>query len=157
MFGWFAPRCPIRTTEKVWLEERLQWLTDEFSAERLLRAEVILPTPHFFPEPFAGEEDDARLIFRKVARWMDVDVSEIELQISADDEMPGAAGRYELGEQKIIRLATSNLSDPLRLTATIAHELSHELLLGHRVAVGPMILRTCPISSLRSSSVGSSP
>ena len=39
-------------------------------------------------------------------------------------------GHYVHGEQSVIRIAKSQLAEPARLIATLAHELAHELLLG---------------------------
>src|SRR5437762_1035354 len=38
MFGWFAPKCPLATWEKVWTETRMRWLADRFGVRRLLDA-----------------------------------------------------------------------------------------------------------------------
>jgi hypothetical protein len=64
---------------------------------------------------------------------MGVDPRSIELRIVDDELMPDAAGTYHMREQSVICVAVTQLDDPMRLMATVAHELAHELLLkgGH--------------------------
>ena len=69
---------------------------------------------------------------------MGVKPQRLTLEICADTApehrtgMPtGAVGLYECGEQQaVIRVRESQVADPQRLAATLAHELAHELLLG---------------------------
>jgi len=60
MFGWFAPKCPLRTGEKTWTETRMRWLADTFGVDRLLKAHVLVPTPTSFPTPYHGTPADAQ-------------------------------------------------------------------------------------------------
>lgn len=130
MLGWFSPKCPVDTWEKAWTETRMRWLADQFGIDRLLNAEVILPTEQYFPDPFAGTEADARRLLDLVCGYMDVDPGRVELEVCADVQLPGAAGHYHAGERAVIRVAQSQLANPERLAATLTHEVSHELLLG---------------------------
>lgn len=66
MFGWFSPKCPVRTAEKTWTERRMLWLVERFGLERLRLAEVILPTDDYFPERYRGTSKDARRIFERL-------------------------------------------------------------------------------------------
>src|SRR5262249_51752236 len=79
MFGWFQPTCPVPPVEKVWIEQRMAWLADEFGLQRFKDAVVTLPTPEFFPDPYEGSENDARQVFSRVCGYMGVDVGRIEL------------------------------------------------------------------------------
>jgi hypothetical protein len=130
MFGLFASKCPLTTYEKAWTEWRMRWLAEQFGIERLLKTTVLTPTPEFFPEAFNGTADDAEQMLELLCEQLDVSRDRIELNICDDVQMPGAAGHYVRGERSIIRVAYSQLSDPVRLIATIAHELAHEKLLG---------------------------
>ena len=130
MFGWFSPKCPVDTREKTWTETRMRWLADQFGIDRLLQAEVVLPTEEFFPDPYEGDVEGVQRILERLCGYMAIDARKVRLDICLDAQLPGAAGQYDRGQQTVIRVAESLLADPLRLTATLAHELAHEMLLG---------------------------
>lgn len=130
MFGWFAPKCPVTLVEKTWIEWRLCWLAKKLGMGRLLQAEVLFPNDeHFLFGDFAGTVDDAHRFLKILAQHMGVNTTKVDLQVVQD--MPGAAGQYEPNQEKnTIRVSASQLADPQLLLATLAHELSHEILLG---------------------------
>jgi hypothetical protein len=130
MLSWLFPQCPLPTGEKAWTEARMLWFADQFGTDRLRGAEVLLPTPDFYPKPYARTVSYARAIMEKLCGHMGLDPRSLGLEICEDFQMPGAAGHYAREGSKTIRIAQSQLEDPLRLTATLAHELSHDLLLG---------------------------
>jgi hypothetical protein len=130
MFGLFSAKCPLDTWEKTWTETRMGWLAEKFGIDRLLRAEVVLPSDEYFPEEYAGTAKDARRIMTRLCEYMDIDPAGIKLRICQDEQLPGAVGHYVKGERAIIRVAESQLGNPMSLTATLAHELAHQLLLG---------------------------
>lgn len=130
MLGWFAPKCPVDTQEKAWTETRMHWLAERFGIDRLLQAEVILPTEQFFPDPYQGTPDDVRDFFVRLCGYMEIDPQSLDLEIRPNEELPGASGQYQTGERALIRVAESELAEPQRLLAVLAHELAHELLLG---------------------------
>jgi hypothetical protein len=109
------------------------WLADQFGIDRLRRTEVVLPNNHFFPDPYRGTVEDATRMMGRLCRYMDIDPDTVELLVSPDEAMPGAAGMYHgklHGDRAVVRVAESQLADPPALAATLAHELAHELLLG---------------------------
>ena len=130
MWNLFGPRCPLETRDKLWTESRMRWLARTIGFDRLLGAEVILPEPRFFPDAYAGTPDDARRIFDRVCGFMGLDPARFDLDVVPDASIPNAAGCYIPGQWPRILLAESQLSDPERLVATIAHELAHDILLG---------------------------
>src|SRR5579871_1219070 len=130
MFGWFSAKCPLDTYEKTWTEWRMRWLADQFGIERLLRAQVVLPTEEFFQDRFEGTEEDARLLFYRISDYLGVESGHIQLEVCDDAQLPGASGHYHRGELTFIRVAKSQLADLVKLVATLAHELAHEMLLG---------------------------
>lgn len=101
--------------------------------DRLRNATVILPTDEFFPDRYTPDDDGCRACLHRMCGYMGVDPNSVHLQIVDDELMPDAAGLYQMREQSIISIARSQLADPTRLMATVAHELAHELLLkgGH--------------------------
>jgi hypothetical protein len=107
------------------------WLVEKLGLERLLTAEVLLPTDDFFPFDYEGSPDDARRLMDYLGDCMGVNASGIPLEVLPDECMPGAAGHYDRDERgRVIRVAESQLTKPQNLLATLAHELAHEILLG---------------------------
>jgi hypothetical protein len=143
MFGWFRPRCPVEPDQKSWTEQRMAWLTRQFGLERLHDVTVILPTPEYFPDPYAGTRQDAKALFERVCRYMDVDSSRLKLRVVQDDRPDhgpavgetrhqGAAGTYRhVGWKDEISISEALLGDPMALVGTMAHELGHVHLLTH--------------------------
>jgi hypothetical protein len=144
MFGWFRPTCPCDPAAKSWVENRLQWLSRQFGLHILLERPIILPTDAFFPDPYDGSPKTARKMFRRVCGYMGVDPESVEIKLFTD-RTPGslvaidpsagfAAGTWQGGEgpwQKgIIRIERTALDRPADLIGTMAHELSHQRLLG---------------------------
>jgi hypothetical protein len=143
MLDWlFRPSCPCDPAAKVWVEERLQWLADEFDDNAFSGRRIVLPTPEFFPDAYDGSKKSVRRLLNRVCDFMDVvpdlvqlefvaDVGKIWLVNDAGAYLPGAAGTYEEGEEKyIIRIDSSGLDEPMSLVGTMAHELAHVRLLG---------------------------
>ncbi len=129
MFGLFPASCPLSTNEKVWVERTMRWFADQFGIERMRNARVILPTDEFFPDPYAADFFSARKCLDRMCAYMDIDPTTITLEILEDEQMVGAAGVYEIGEQSNICIAMRQLVHPDHLLKTITHELAHELLL----------------------------
>lgn len=143
MLGWlFRPSCPCDPAAKAWVEERLQWLAEDFEDSAFNGRRLILPTPDFFPDPFDGTKKSVRRLLDQVCDYMDVvpdlvalkfidDARKLWLVNETGDYLPEAAGTYEEGKRKfIIRLAKSGLANPMELVGTMAHELAHVRLLG---------------------------
>ncbi len=141
MFGWFGSKaeCPVDFATREWIERRWAWLTEQFGRERPRSARVILPTPEFFPDPYAAKPDDARAMFDRVCGYMGVAPETVELSWYQDRNpvyegqwQQGTAGLYheEAGRFRVW-VEVGNIDDPLALVATMAHELGHVLLLGH--------------------------
>ncbi len=140
----FTTKCPVNPEEKVWIDESMRWLIEEFGADRLRESPVILPTEKFFPDPYSGDKEDVRALVDRVCSYMGVDSTRTELEFYSDREndlrgnLPayessheGAAGHYRKRRGKfIIGLEAAQLGDPMSLVATVAHELGHVLLLG---------------------------
>lgn len=139
---WRAKRCPVEAQEHDWIIESMRWLGERFGPEPLRRP-VILPTPEYFPGTYSGTEADVRSVFERVAGYMRIDPSSIDLDLVVDDEhallehLPiqrerhGAAGTFEPGSGRpLIHLDLGQAEKPTALVATIAHELGHTQLHG---------------------------
>ena len=127
------------------------WLVEEFGRDALRGAVVVLPTDEFFPDQFSGDEGAARALVDRVCAYMGVAPGRVELEFFADQDkelgagLPcaessydGVAGHYRKRRDKfLINIESSQLSDPMLLIATCAHELGHVRLLGEgRVSAG---------------------
>jgi hypothetical protein len=141
---WFTPKCPVAPEDKAWIEESLLWLIEEFGSDALRNATVVLPTDEFFPDRFSEEEEDVRALVDRVCGYMGVDPERVELEFFTDENaaprpnLPfdefshsGVAGHYRKRRGKfLINIESSQLTDPMFLVATCAHELGHVRLLG---------------------------
>lgn len=137
---------PLDDQEKVWLEKSFQWLLDEFGVERFLKHAPVLPESSYFPDGYRGSEQDVVKLVARVCTYMDLDPNLIDVVFLFDrdetaakhrtgtTEYSGAAGLYfnqtSQETRKKIAINVSEFKNPMRLVATIAHELGHVLLLG---------------------------
>ena len=108
----------------------MRWLADQFGIERLREAKIILPTEQYFASPIRTDLKGVQRLLERMCGYMSVEPAKVSLEIVEDTQMPGAAGLYEQRKRSIIRVARSQLADPMCLLATLCHELAHELLLG---------------------------
>jgi hypothetical protein len=138
MFGWFTPSCPVALRDKVWVEQRLQWLFERFDNRRILDAPRVLPTREFFPDPYAGTADDLPALFARVCQYMGTDANRFRLNLFTENDREGALGLYHQprGEQPHVWLLQSLLPDQEAVIATLAHEVAHDLLLGAGLVSG---------------------
>jgi tetratricopeptide (TPR) repeat protein len=147
MFGWFKTTCPVDSADQEWIERRMAWLVREFGEDRILRAEVILPTDHYFPDAYGGTEADVRAMFDRLCGYMQVDPTRIELGFYTEKRPragnldvagfeQGTAGLYDEREGKtVIWVEASALEDSMSVAGTLVHELCHVHLLGDRRVV----------------------
>lgn len=149
MFG--VAKSPVSPEAGEWIERSLQRFVDIFGAESATTAQIVLPTPEFFPDEGETSEQRVRAFFVRTCRFMNVAPDRIDLcyfeddteglQNSLKDSLPhwegsheGAAGYYQRPTddtgRTIIAIKQKQLADPVALVATLAHEVGHELLLG---------------------------
>jgi hypothetical protein len=141
---WSTPTCPVEEEDKLWIEESMQWLLEEFGSETFRDVEVVLPTDEFFPDEYLGDEEDVEALVERVCDYMDVNRDRLVLEFFEDENnefqrslcfvdgpTDGASGHYHKRRDKfVISLESSQLIDPMSLVATVAHELGHVRLLG---------------------------
>ena len=140
---WSTPTCPVEEEDKLWIEESMQWLLEEFGGDTFRNVTVVLPTDEFFPDEYFGDEEDAEALVERVCGYMKVDRDLLEVEFFEDQDRElqrslcmegssqGASGHFNKRRDRfVISLEASQLSDPMSLVATVAHELGHVRLLG---------------------------
>lgn len=139
----FAPKCPVSTEARDWIDESMEWFTGQFGRDAACRR-AVEPTPEFFPEPYAGTDADVRGVVDRVCTFMDVDSAHVRVNFigTTDDELlrhlpgytlssSGAAAEYVRdGDTDVITISRTTAASARHTVAAIAHELGHARLLG---------------------------
>lgn len=142
-------KLPVTIDDKNWVEESFVFLREILGAEHFDNLITITPTKNFYNKTFKGTEEDAEFILEKTKEIMMIDDSNIRLEYFSDRPIEmadgtilsspadsngkwnSATGIYEETEsEKIIYIEKGQLKNTFSLIATIAHELSHFILLG---------------------------
>jgi len=139
----FPPKCPCDAHAKLWVEERLGWLTEQFDDHVFNGRPMVLPIAAHFPAKYDRSEKSVREMLDQVCEFMDVDSTLVDLEFTSDvgklwlingrgQYLPGQpAGNYqEVNGRFVIRIDTSELDDPMHAVGTLAHELAHARLMG---------------------------
>lgn len=146
------PKPTVTSEDQQWIEEAFLWFEQQYGREYLKSVRIIEPTREFFDYDFTGSKADAEFALTQVMKYMDIKGAEIELYFFSDAPMefedegimmmrePDASGNnggYTLGKYSEgggnkfqIGIEVSQLRDTQKMIATIAHELSHLILLG---------------------------
>jgi len=154
MFG-LRSRLPVSDEERQWVDRAFARLSALLGESRMLEAEVILPIPKHFPDPYDATEDTVGRLFLRICEYMGVDRGRIDLEVFPDStthlreilpfwqaKSTGCAGLYTRTSdhsRMVVAVKGSQLNDPLALVATLAHELGHVILLG-----GELVNRSAP-------------
>jgi hypothetical protein len=149
LFG--KPRPTVTETDKEWIEDAFLWFENEYKSEYLKAVKMVEPTTDFFPVKFTGTEQDAEELATIICNYMDIRNVRIDLHYFNDQpielsegivttqsesgfkqENKNILGTYSNSGQNhySIGIEVSLLKNPMNLIATIAHELSHLVLLG---------------------------
>ena len=138
------PIAPINETGVAWVESSFERLAAFFGKETLHNRPVVLPTSEFFPDTWENADECVELTLRRICSLMNIERNSVQLEIEYDDfderrealpylreSQKGAGGLYVPSDDKpiiVIKLDRSRQIDSI--IATLAHELSHVLLLG---------------------------
>lgn len=132
--------------DKAWTEEAFLWFEQQYGQDFLKNVQTIEPTKEFFPLDFKGTEENAEQLTSMICDYMQIKDAKIELYYFSDRPLeftegivterekgaPGhTLGMYSEKRNKFsIGIELEVLKDPINLIATLAHELSHFILLG---------------------------
>jgi len=158
MFGLFSKkdpnRCPVPEENRLWLERSFSLLVNIFGKEKIKERNILFPHHSCFPIKYNGEAETATETLKIVAKQMEVEFDDIELNLynqglseistgsplnggriflnSYEDDKSSAGlyfGKEENGKYHIA-LERKKLSQPENMVATLAHEIAHIKLLG---------------------------
>ena len=131
--------CPLAADDRAWIDRRWQWLAEQFGPDFPVNRPVVLPTAAFFSNTSTETQEGIEALFSRVCQYMAIDRGSVVMVLF---EPPSntlgttstALGSYrELAGGKFeISVATQNFDDPYSFVGTVAHELAHVHLLGHR-------------------------
>lgn len=134
----FGARPPVEDRERQWIEKMLGWCVERFGREAFA-AEVLTPTPSYFPGAYQGTPDDVLGVVDLVRAYLRIDPSEIAVALydGRPPARPGqgggsqtVAGHYSVRNGVgVIAVGMDNAPDPRRVVAVAAHELCHHKLL----------------------------
>src|SRR5262245_66405793 len=92
MLEWlFAPSCPCDPAAKEWVEDRLQWLSEEFHDHAFNGREIVLPTPEFFPDDYDASPGSVQVLLERVCSYMGAIPDLVELERVSDQGKLGFA------------------------------------------------------------------
>jgi len=145
MFG-LPPRLPIDNRTQQWIDSGFQRMSSLLGKDRMLKADVILPTDKYFPDKYEKSGAGLEVLFRRVCTFMKVDRTKVELALIPDrgselkknmpyweDQSSGPAGLYDGASDRelpVVLVKETFAGDPTGAVAVMAHELAHVILLG---------------------------
>lgn len=152
LFGKKTPECPVDEETRIWIEQGMVWLCNEFGIVYVRNKRILVMSDEDFPVHYDGSTKSAYETLKIVADQMDINFDDILLhfysegipgqrtgmlengiEIDPEAHNDSSSGRYHgiFSDGKYhISLEEKNLHDPLRMVATLAHELAHVKLLG---------------------------
>lgn len=149
----YPNRCPISYDNRIWLEKSFSLLLDIFDKEKIKQTKILIPLYSNFPIKYNGDTQTAFDTLKIVAKQMEVEFDEIQLNLydesvneistgspwgghiflNFDNNDKGSAGLYwgkQADNKYYIGLERRKLTQPENMVATLAHELAHIKLLG---------------------------
>lgn len=142
--GWFSAKCPIDDETRLWVDESFEWLTINFEVGGVYDLPIFLPTNEFFPDVYDGSISSIDAMLKRVCGYIGVDFDSLVVKYTDDEETPmihplttegksrGTLGTYSIDEQgrQHITINTNKRGNPEMMIATMAHELTHAILIG---------------------------
>ena len=140
---------PLDREDINWVRNSFEWIRKEFGNDLILKTAIVLPKNGEIPFELNHTKESVIELVYFVADKMQINRDEIEVDFynQSQMELDGnfvtqqyeddnySSGQYwgkKLNGKYQISLGISELKNPIGLTATIAHELSHIKLLGEK-------------------------
>lgn len=146
------PKPTVTPEDKEWIEDAFIWFEEQYGRDFLQNVKVIEPTKAFFDHQFTGTKADAEYALERCMDYMDLKITNVRLYYFSEAPMEfgdegvmatqspkgtGLQSNYALGKYAEdglnnynIGLEINQLRNPQSMIATLAHELSHLMLLG---------------------------
>jgi hypothetical protein len=135
MLAWLFPRPPVDLTEKTWVETRMGFLAEQFGWAHLLDAPVWSPTAGCLLGTCDGTCDGARRLMVRLCDHLRIDPRGFALEPLPDASCRGgiaadcpAPPSDTPTRGTVLRVASSELADPVALAGTLARQLVGSLL-----------------------------
>lgn len=150
--------CPINEETRVWIENALIWLINQFGLDKLISKKILLPDTEYFPINFDGLQHVVYEVLPVLCEQMEINIKDIQIDFYKEGGMEfkndfGQSlftqqyknknyttglyfGKNEEGKF-LIGLEDSLLDKPYKLIATMAHELSHIKIMGENRLQNP--------------------
>jgi hypothetical protein len=142
-----GPQCHVTPEQKVWVEERMLWLREQFGPEPIRRP-PLEPSSPLLPRQWNKSPEAGADLLQRLCQFMLVPSTRLQLDYYSHHEthdlLPAFAGETNRSgpaglfihpkdsDKLVIGLEESGLERPANLTATICHELGHVHLLADR-------------------------
>jgi|JI10StandDraft_1071094.scaffolds.fasta_scaffold45998_2 hypothetical protein len=147
--------CPVNAETREWLENCFIWFIDSFGREKIENVHLLTPTPEHFPITYDGQLPSVISTLNIVAKQMEVNPDDIVIDIYEEGrtefdaggvfgsrlflenvETENYSGGLYFGLQEDnkyhIALEKRQVTDPVSIVATLAHEIAHIKLLGEK-------------------------
>lgn len=141
----WSKKSPLDADDEAWQLACWRWLLDHIGGAAVLRARpLILPTEAFFARPRAAGHAAAVAWFEQVAAHFGLDPARFVLEAKDEgidpvlgpmqvvvDAPGGPAGTFSMGGSGAMTISHDArlVAQPMKLIATLAHEICHPLLL----------------------------
>lgn len=141
MFWKRKVKCPVTEEDRQWIEEKIDWA--HINIIDIQKQPTFLPTKKYFDIDFTGQEEEAHELLEVLSLYFQINPDRIHLGFYSEetheldrgivtqrDDDKGTAGLYiQDGHSNTILIEVQQLKNPQSLIATMAHELSHYILM----------------------------
>ncbi len=79
--------CPIQEETRVWLENALIWLINQFGLNKLMDKKILLPEKEFFPINFNGSRHVTYEILPILCEQMEINIKDIQIDFYKEGGM----------------------------------------------------------------------
>ena len=142
LFGKKKAKSPVTSDDALWIENNLLWIHQRIVD--ITKQPTFLPKTPYFDRHFKGNERDAEYLLERIGDMFGIDSNNIRLGFfdeqthdfgygvsTMKEDSDGRAGTYLFDDGRHeINIEVGQLKNTESLIATIAHEMSHYILIG---------------------------